>query len=143
MARPGTQPSHDVQARTRRSAPPGAHGPGTGHPRRAHADRRRRGPARVLLALSVVMLVMGMVLPQGPLLAAGLVTAGAAHLLAPPPDRGRPLRAAPRPTPAGDHQSLPAPEHLPARNEGGRIHSRQPRHTTPTTLRKVVTRGTR
>ncbi|MFE7763531.1 hypothetical protein [Streptomyces sp. NPDC057438] len=55
------------------------------------AYRRRRGRAWALLAGSLVMLVMGMVLPQGLLLASGLVTAGmATHLLAPPDHPERP-----------------------------------------------------
>ncbi|WP_063631634.1 hypothetical protein [Streptomyces himastatinicus] len=100
MAQPGTRPLHDLETQTRRSVPPAARVPGAGHPLRPHAYRRRRGPARALLALSAVMVVMGMVLPQGLLLAAGLVTAGATHLLAPPHDRGRPLPAAARTEPA-------------------------------------------
>jgi hypothetical protein len=62
--------------------------PGTEPPR---AYRRRRGRAWALLAASLAMLVMGMVLPQGLLLASGLVAAGmATHLLAPPDRPERP-----------------------------------------------------
>ncbi|MER8156261.1 DUF3040 domain-containing protein [Streptomyces sp. NPDC094472] len=99
MAQPGIQPLHDIEAQTQRSAPQAARGPGTAHPRRPHAYRRRRGPAWVLLVLSLALLVMGMALPQGLLLAAGLVTAGVVQLFAPPHGRGRPLprrRAPPR-----------------------------------------------
>ncbi|MDX2906794.1 hypothetical protein PV464_43525, partial [Streptomyces scabiei] len=60
-------------------------------PRPPRAYRRRRGRAWALLAVSLAMLVLGMVLPQGLLLASGLVAAGmATHLLAPPDRPERP-----------------------------------------------------
>lgn len=74
-----------------RSDPHFARGLQTGRPRQPREYQRRRGPAWALLALSLAMLVMGMVLPQGLLLATGLVSAGMALcLLAPPYDPDRP-----------------------------------------------------
>lgn len=80
-----------VRVRVRRGGSRFARGPRTGRPRRPHDHRRRRGPGWALLALSVAMLVVGMTLPHGLLLASGLVTAGTAvYLLAPPQDPDRP-----------------------------------------------------
>ncbi|MEU2281486.1 DUF3040 domain-containing protein [Streptomyces sp. NPDC013178] len=108
MVQPGTGPLHDLETRTQRGDPRFARGLGTGHPRRPREHRRRRGPAWTLLALSAAMLITGMVLPQGLLLAVGLVTAGmATQLLAPPhdPDRpGLPLHARTS-RPRSDHQA--------------------------------------
>ncbi|WP_409467241.1 DUF3325 family protein [Streptomyces sp. HC307] len=87
MAQPGTNPLHDLEAQTQRSDPHFARGLETGHPRQPREYRRRRGLAWALLALSVAMMITGMVLPQGLLLATGLVTAGmATYALAPPHD---------------------------------------------------------
>ncbi|MBE1596883.1 MULTISPECIES: hypothetical protein [Streptomyces] len=86
MTRPDTEAPSAPEQGTRRSGPRGRLAP----PLPPRAYRRRRGRAWALLALSLVMLIMGMALPQGLLLASGLVTAGiATHLLAPPdhPDR--------------------------------------------------------
>lgn len=104
MRQPDTNPLHDLEAQTQQSDPHFAHGLQTARPYQPREYRRRRGPAWVLLALSLAMLVMGMVLPQGLLLASGLVTAGmATHLLAPPHDQDRPdlpLHAPAHPVPA-------------------------------------------
>ncbi|MFG2226745.1 hypothetical protein [Streptomyces sp. NPDC048644] len=92
MTQPRTGPPHGFEARPRRSTSRYARGvPPRRRPHRPHAYRRRRGPAWALLAVSVAMLVMGMILPQGLLFASGLVTVGTAtYLLAPPQDRDRP-----------------------------------------------------
>ncbi|MDW8808805.1 hypothetical protein P1P68_29435 [Streptomyces scabiei] len=67
------------------------HAPGPRPRPRPPRPNRRRGRAWALLAVSLAMLVMGMVLPQGLLLASGLVAAGmATHLLAPPDRPERP-----------------------------------------------------
>ncbi|MET8331413.1 hypothetical protein [Streptomyces sp. NPDC005181] len=80
MAHPGDNPLHDLEEQPVWSDLHVVHGPGTGRPREV-----RRGPAWALMALSLAMLITGMVLPNGLLLAAGLVTAGmAAHLFTPP-----------------------------------------------------------
>ncbi|MGW1613906.1 DUF3040 domain-containing protein [Streptomyces sp. NPDC002285] len=87
MPHPGTDSLHD-ETRTQPSGPHAARSPRSGPQRRE--DRRRRGRAWALLTLSVAMLITGVTLPQGLLLAAGLVTAGmATYLLVPPhgPDR--------------------------------------------------------
>ncbi|MEU9482096.1 DUF3040 domain-containing protein [Streptomyces decoyicus] len=91
MTQSNADPLYDLEVQTRRSDARFAHGLQTGRPHRPHAYRRRRGPAWALLALSVTMLLMGMIRPQGLLLASGLVTAGVAmYLLAPPNDPDRP-----------------------------------------------------
>jgi hypothetical protein len=93
MTQPGTDPLHDLETRTRRNDPRFARELELRQPRRPRADRGRRGLAWALLAVSVLMVITGMLLPQGLLLAAGLVAAGtAAHLLAlaPAHDPGRP-----------------------------------------------------
>ncbi|MER5184499.1 DUF3040 domain-containing protein [Streptomyces sp. NPDC002896] len=111
MTQPDTNPLHALEAQIQRSDPHFARGLQTGRPRQPREYQRRRGPAWALLALSLAMLVMGMVLPQGLLLASGLVTAGVAlYLLAPPYDLDRPdlpLRAPTHPHPGSDHQCLP------------------------------------
>ncbi|MGA5810718.1 DUF3040 domain-containing protein [Streptomyces cellulosae] len=90
MAQPGRSPLRDLEAPLR-SDPRFARGLDTGNPgAQPPGYRRRRGRAWALLAFSLAMLVVGMLLPQGLLLASGLVTAGmATHLLAAPhtPDR--------------------------------------------------------
>lgn len=99
-------PLHDLEARTRRSDARFARGLGTGRPRPPREYRRRRGPAWALLAASMAMLVTGVVLPQGLLLAAGLVTAGiATYLLAPPHAPDRPGLPLPSPTRASSNHS--------------------------------------
>lgn len=92
MPHPGTDPLH-YETRTQPSGPQPS-GPHAARNRRAgrqlREDRRRRGPVWALLTLPVAMPITGMMLPQGLLLAAGLVTAGmATYLLVPPhgPDR--------------------------------------------------------
>ncbi|QFZ77221.1 DUF3040 domain-containing protein [Streptomyces fagopyri] len=91
MTPPVINPREDLETQTRQSDTPFARGPQTGHPRRPCAYRRRRGTAWSLLALSIVMLITGMVLPQGLLVAAGLVATGlAAHFLTPPSGADRP-----------------------------------------------------
>ncbi|QIP86778.1 DUF3040 domain-containing protein [Streptomyces sp. Tu 2975] len=107
MTEPDIDPLHDLEAQTRRSDPRFAHGLRTAHPRRPREYRRRRGRAWALLVLASAMLVTGMVLPQGLLLASGLVVAGmATSLLDPPKDPGRrpelPLHAPARPVPAAN-----------------------------------------
>lgn len=87
MAHTDTDPGHH-ETRTRPSGPHAARAPRVG--RQPRENRRRRGRAWALLTLSVAMLITGVMLPQGLLLAAGLVTAGmATYLLVPPhgPDR--------------------------------------------------------
>ncbi|WP_416978938.1 DUF3040 domain-containing protein [Streptomyces sp. T028] len=107
MTQPDTNPLHDLEAQTQRSDPHFAHGLQTARPHQPREYRRRRGPAWALLALSVAMLVMGTVLPQGLLLASGLVTAGmATYLLAPPHD--------PAPPPSPDtHRRTPSRKRSP------------------------------
>ncbi|MEV3973500.1 hypothetical protein AB0K68_36110 [Streptomyces sp. NPDC050698] len=90
MARRGTRPLHDPQAQIERSAASFVRNLETGQPREV---RRRSGPAWALLALSLALVTAGLVLPQGVILASGLITAGtAAYLLAPPHDPDRPSR---------------------------------------------------
>ncbi|MFG2891190.1 hypothetical protein [Streptomyces sp. NPDC048248] len=85
MTQQGGNPLHDLEEQPHHSDPRGYRGRETGRPRRPRGNRR--GPAWALLVLSVATLVMGLVLPHGPLLAAGLVMAGvAAYLFAPPQD---------------------------------------------------------
>ncbi|MEU6497067.1 DUF3040 domain-containing protein [Streptomyces sp. NPDC046984] len=85
MAQPKTDPLRDLEARTQHSDSYFARGLQKGRPRQPREYRRRRGPALALLALSLAMLVTGIVLPQGLLLAASLVTAGVgAYLFTPP-----------------------------------------------------------
>ncbi|MCP9211817.1 DUF3040 domain-containing protein [Streptomyces cucumeris] len=80
MAPTGDTLLTDLAERTERSAPRFARGLGTGQPRRPR--EYRRGPAWILLAVSLAMLALGLALPHGLLLASGLVTTGAAvHLL--------------------------------------------------------------
>ncbi|MGV9650523.1 DUF3040 domain-containing protein [Streptomyces sp. NPDC003328] len=83
MTRPDVDLPHALDERVERRDPRGARGPETGHPRRPR--EHGRGLARALPALAVVMLVVGLVLPQGLILAAGLILAGsAAYLFVPP-----------------------------------------------------------
>ncbi|CAL9628580.1 hypothetical protein SUDANB120_06040 [Streptomyces sp. enrichment culture] len=94
MTQHDTDPLHGRAARTRHGEPrlaaAPAPAPDTGDPFRPGPHRRGRRPAQALLALSVAMLVAGMILPQGLLLATGLVTVGmATYLLVPPYDRDR------------------------------------------------------
>ncbi|WP_392839191.1 hypothetical protein [Streptomyces sp. LN500] len=89
MARPGDNPQHHLEEQMERKNLNVVRDPDTGRSRRPRAVRRR--PAWVLLALSLAMLITGMVLPHGLLLAAGLVTAGmAANLFTPARDRTEP-----------------------------------------------------
>ncbi|WP_326607836.1 hypothetical protein OG930_41050 [Streptomyces sp. NBC_01799] len=89
MAHPGDNPLHHLEEQMERRDLHVARGPGTGRPRRSREVRRR--PAWALPALSLAMLITGMVLPHGLLLAAGLVTAGtAAILFTPARDRTEP-----------------------------------------------------
>jgi hypothetical protein len=75
MAQSGTDPLHALEEQMQPSDPQVARAREAGRP-------RRRGLALALLAIAVAMLVTGMVLPQGLLLAAGLITAPVAmHLL--------------------------------------------------------------
>ncbi|MFJ5218807.1 DUF3040 domain-containing protein [Streptomyces sp. NPDC088354] len=91
MTQPETDPLHALDAQTRRSDPQFARGLRTGRPRRPREYRCRRGPAWTLFALSVAMLIVGMTLPQGLLLASGLVGAGlATYLVTSPHDPDRP-----------------------------------------------------
>ncbi|AQA12513.1 DUF3040 domain-containing protein [Streptomyces malaysiensis] len=86
MAAPGDIQLHELEERMARSDPRFARGLREGRPRRPR--EYRRGPAWVLLAVSLAMQVAGMLLPQGLLLAAGLVVAGiAAHQFVSPPGR--------------------------------------------------------
>ncbi|WP_207620872.1 DUF3040 domain-containing protein, partial [Streptosporangium minutum] len=88
MAQSGTDPLHALEEQMQPSDPQVARAREAGRPRQPRAYPRRRGLALALLVLSVTMLVTGMVLPQGLLLAAGLVTAPlATHLLTPLPPR--------------------------------------------------------
>ncbi|MFF3849300.1 DUF3040 domain-containing protein [Streptomyces sp. NPDC002328] len=116
MAHPGADPLNDLEPTTKRSAPRFPRGLDTGRPRRPRSSRRprRRGPGWALLVLAAAMLIVGVTLPQGLLLASGLVTAGmATHLLTTPPpartsDRRAPdRRASDRRTP--DRRGLPLP----------------------------------
>ncbi|WP_328624471.1 hypothetical protein OHA88_05490 [Streptomyces sp. NBC_00353] len=87
MAHPGDNPLHHLEEQMERRDLHVVRGPDTG--RRPREVRRR--PAWALLALSLAMLIAGMVLPHGLLLAAGLVTAGtAANLFTPARDRNEP-----------------------------------------------------
>ncbi|WP_413799902.1 DUF3040 domain-containing protein [Streptomyces iranensis] len=86
MAQPGDTQLRELEERMARSDPRFARGLGEGRPCRPW--EYRHGPAWALLAVSLTMQVVGMLLPQGLLLAAGLVVAGmAAHLFVSP--RGR------------------------------------------------------
>ncbi|MFH0515803.1 DUF3040 domain-containing protein [Streptomyces sp. M41] len=85
MERHGTDPLHELEARTRGSDPRFARGLETGNPRQPREYRRRRGRAWALLALAVAMVITGTALAQGLLLAAGLVLAGMATSLLPDP----------------------------------------------------------
>lgn len=89
MARPGDNPQRRPEKQSEGGDLRVVRGTDTGRARRARTVRRR--PAWVLLALSLAMLITGMVLPHGLLLAAGLVTAGmAANLFTPARDRTEP-----------------------------------------------------
>ncbi|TKK91327.1 DUF3040 domain-containing protein [Herbidospora galbida] len=143
MAQSGTDPLHALEEQMQRGDPHGAPALEAGRPRRPRAYRRRRGLALALLAVSVAMLVTGMMLPQGLLLAAGLVTAPLAmHLLTPPQNPRRPAspnrqRRSPSRRRRSKRSSVPdrARERRPIRS--GRL-----RPTGPSALRKVVTGGT-
>ncbi|MEU6347412.1 DUF3040 domain-containing protein [Streptomyces sp. NPDC046977] len=67
-------PLADLEAQMARSDPRFAHGMGSGRPHKPR-EYRHRG-AWLMLAVSVVLLVTGLFLPQGLLIAAGLVLAG-------------------------------------------------------------------
>ncbi|WP_327128411.1 MULTISPECIES: hypothetical protein [unclassified Streptomyces] len=89
MARPGDNPQRRPEEQMEGGDLHVVRGTDTGRTRRARAVRHR--PAWALLALSLAMLITGMVLPHGLLLAAGLVTAGmAASLFTPARDRTEP-----------------------------------------------------
>ena len=89
MAHPGDNPLHHLEEQSERRDLHVVRGPRTGCPRRPREVRHRT--AWALLALSLAMLITGMVLPHGLLLAAGLVTAGtAANLFTPARDRTEP-----------------------------------------------------
>ncbi|MET7497564.1 hypothetical protein [Streptomyces sp900116325] len=89
MARPGDNLQRRPEERMGGGDLHVVRGMETGRARRARTVRRR--PAWALPALSLAMLITGMVLPQGLLLAAGLVTAGmAASLSTPARDRTEP-----------------------------------------------------
>ncbi|MFD9214957.1 DUF3040 domain-containing protein [Streptomyces sp. NPDC087659] len=95
MTRPGDETLNDLDARMRPSDPRFARGLDAGHPGPPRECRRR--PARALLAAALALLVAGLVLPQGLMLAAGLVVAGmAAQFLTAP---RRPAGRRPRPRP--------------------------------------------
>ena len=66
MARPGDNPQHHLEEQMERRDLHVVRDPDTGASRRPRAVRRR--PAWVLLALSLAMLITGMVLPHGLLL---------------------------------------------------------------------------
>ncbi|MER7763172.1 hypothetical protein [Streptomyces sp. NPDC097619] len=112
MSRPRTDPQEPPATR------PGRPGSPAGRRRAPWAGHRApAGPARVLLlAASMALVVLGMVLPQGLVLATGLVTAGiVAQQIAAAPHRTRPRGAAtdaPKPTPA-DAPPAPAPRRIP------------------------------
>ncbi|MGW7315651.1 DUF3040 domain-containing protein [Streptomyces sp. NPDC054865] len=77
----------DLAATTARTDPRFGHALNAGHPRRP--PEYRRGRAWTLLTVALVTLTVGVVLPHGLLLAAGLVMAGeAVRLLDPPPGWG-------------------------------------------------------
>ncbi|MFF3015719.1 DUF3040 domain-containing protein [Streptomyces sp. NPDC057939] len=88
MAATDDGPLRDLAAGTARTDPRFVHALNAGHPRRPL--EYRRGKAWMLLVVALAALTVGLVLPQGLLLAAGLVMAGeAARLLDPFPGRGR------------------------------------------------------
>lgn len=85
MAQPGDTIPYDRPEQSRGTQLMDAHsarGPASERPR---PPKYRRGPAWVLAAVSLTTVTMGLMLPQGLLLATGLVTAAAAvHMFAPP-----------------------------------------------------------
>jgi hypothetical protein len=84
----------DIEAETRRTDPRFAEGLRTGRPCAPREYRRRLG--RLLLAVSLAWILIGIVLPQGLLIAAGLVLAGIAGGVLDPrrdPGGGRRRRA--------------------------------------------------
>ncbi|MEU1499223.1 DUF3040 domain-containing protein [Streptomyces sp. NPDC005732] len=85
MTQHDTDPLRDLETETYQSGTQFARGLRTGHPHQPGECQRHRGVAWCLVALSVGMLITGMVLPQGLLLAVGLVTAGWATTLLTPP----------------------------------------------------------
>ncbi|MFD4228110.1 hypothetical protein [Streptomyces sp. NPDC058545] len=89
MARPGHHPQHHLEEQMEWKDPNVVRDPDERRSRRPQAVRRR--PAWVLLALSLAMLITGIVLPHSLFLAAGLITAGmAANLFTPARDRTEP-----------------------------------------------------
>ncbi|MFD4586406.1 DUF3040 domain-containing protein [Streptomyces sp. NPDC058423] len=95
MTRPGDETLNDLDARMRLSDPRFARGLDAGHP--GPPSEYRHWPACALLAAALALLVAGLALPQGLMLAAGLVLAGmAAQFLTAP---RRPAGRRPRPRP--------------------------------------------
>ncbi|MFJ6632429.1 DUF3040 domain-containing protein [Streptomyces sp. NPDC091376] len=87
MARARDERLQALQEQTERTDPRFARGLGTGRPCRP--KEYRRGYVRALPPVALAMLVAGLALPQGLLLAAGLVLAGlAAQLWSSPRPRG-------------------------------------------------------
>ncbi|MDX2389253.1 MULTISPECIES: DUF3040 domain-containing protein [unclassified Streptomyces] len=88
MAGTDDGPLRDPATTTARTDPRFGHALNAGHPRRPL--EHRRGRAWTLLTVALVTLTVGVMLPHGLLLAAGLVMAGeAVGLLDPPPGRER------------------------------------------------------
>ena len=85
MAQPADTIPHDRPEQSRRTQLPdagSARGPAAERPR---PPKHRRGPTWVLAAVSLTTVAVGLTLPQGLLLATGLVTAAAAaHMFASP-----------------------------------------------------------
>ncbi|MFP8959169.1 DUF3040 domain-containing protein [Streptomyces nanhaiensis] len=76
----------DIEAQMERSDPQFSRGLDSGQP--CSPREYRRGPGWLLLALSLVLVVAGFALPQGLLLATGLVLAGVAQEYLFDPARG-------------------------------------------------------
>ncbi|MFJ9736666.1 hypothetical protein [Streptomyces sp. NPDC101166] len=103
MSHPGAHSPHELEPPSPPGGPPLPRGLDTEHtrPPRPLRRSRRRGPAWALLAFAAVTLVAGVALPQGLLLATGLVTAGmATHLLTAPSPRVPDRHTVPLPAPA-------------------------------------------
>lgn len=105
MARPEDEPHRTPDPRTNAADPTtdrvadpgvhrvasgGPHGVPPGHPGRPSPPRRRHGPAWAVLGAGLVLLVAGVVVGHGLLIATGLVVAGVgAHLFDYPRPRPR------------------------------------------------------
>lgn len=95
MTRPGDETLHDLDERMRLSDRRFARGLDARHPCPPSECRRR--PAWALLAAALALLVAGLVLPHGLMLAAGLVLAGMAAQFLTAPRRPAGRRRRPRP----------------------------------------------